>query len=88
MPKLRKTPQQLREIELKTAIDHGMHLNGIRNQTELAAVMGWSVAKACRLYRDAYQKMDFGEFCMLARRLKLTGRQLCQAAGVRYDDPE
>lgn len=85
MPKLRKTPQQLREAELKTAIVHGMNLNGIRNQTELAGMMGWSPNKSSRLYREAYQGMKFGEFCELVRRLHLTGKEICNAIGVPYE---
>lgn len=84
MPKLRQTDQQRREVALAGAIARGAAYNGLKHDKDVAGSVGVTPASYCRYKANSFRNADFDLFCRLARRLGLTGEEVCRIVGVPY----
>lgn len=82
MPKLRPTDQQRRERALAGALARGQAYNGLKFDKDVAAAIGVSAPAYCRYKANAFQNADFELFCRLARRIGLTGEEICKIVGI------
>lgn len=84
----RETEQQKREKALLAAVARGKIQESVRRDIDLAAMLGMPQSSFSQHKRKGFQNMDFGKFCIMARKLRLTGREICAAVGVPYEDPK
>lgn len=82
----RTTAQQKREKALVGAIGRSAAEKGLHTDAEIAAYLGMLPQSYGRYRRENFQTKGFLTFCFIARRLGLTGREVCAAVGVPYDD--
>lgn len=88
MPKLRQTDQQRRELALAGAVARGAVYSGLKRDKDVAAALDISAPAYCRYKANSFRNADFSLFCRLARRLELTGEEVCKIVGVPYERKE
>ncbi len=82
----RATPQQARENALNGAVGRAAGEMGLRTAVQIADYIGMTPPNFREYKRKNYQNMDFDKICRMARKLKLTGREWCAAAGIPYEE--
>lgn len=82
----RVTPQQQRERALMGAIGRCVSEKGLHNDIDVAAYLGMLPQSYGRYRRMKFQTPGFLLFCKVARRLGFTGREVCAAVGVPYEE--
>ena len=85
MPKI-KTAQSRRESALIGAVARGMDETGIRRDCHLAEKLGIAKTTFSRYRSFKFQVMQLRDFSKMARLLGLTGKEVCEAIGVPYED--
>jgi len=86
MPKLRMTEQQRRERVLVGAVARAMAEEDLHTDAQAGQFVGIPESSFWRYRRDKFQKIPFQQFCKMARRLNLTGWEVCAAIGIPYAD--
>lgn len=81
----RETEQQKRERALLAAVARGKVQKGFDRDVDLAIAVGIAESTFCRYKKDGFQKMDLYRFGMMARKLGLSGREICAAVGVPFE---
>lgn len=84
MPKLRATPQELREKAMMAAIGRGRGLNGLWKQKEVAEFVGLTEYGYSRAKKDNFMGLSLKQFSEMARKLAFTDRELCEIVGIPY----
>lgn len=84
MPKLRETEQQKREKALMVAIARSSAELGLSCDKEIAELLDISPQSYGQYKKKNFQTPGFELFCKMARRLKLTGPEVCAVIGVPY----
>lgn len=84
----RTTPQQQREKALVGAIGRSLAEKGLHSDVDVAAYLGMLPQSYGNYRRKNFQTPGFLTFCKIARKLGLTGREVCAAVGVPYEDPK
>lgn len=82
----RLTPQQRREKALAGAVSRAKTEMGFRTDTEIAVFLGMNPSTYSYYRRKNFQNMDIDMFGTIARKIGLTGREICAAMGVQYED--
>lgn len=82
----RVTPQQQRERALMGAISRCVSERELATDAEVAGFLGMEPYTYCRYKRMKFQTNGFLVFCKMARQLGLTGREVCAAVGVPYEE--
>ncbi len=82
----RETEQQKRERALMASIARGKAQKGYARDVDVAMAIGVSEATFCRSKKKGFQNMDVYKFGLMARKLGLTGREVCAALGVTWAD--
>lgn len=82
----RMTPQQQREKALMGAIGRCLSERGLHTDIEAAAYLGMLPQSYGRYRRIKFQTPGFTLFCKMARQLGMTGKEVCAAVGVPYEE--
>ena len=82
----RVTPQQQRERALMGAIGRCLSERELTTDAEAAGFLGMEPYTFGRYRRMKFQTPGFLLFCNIARRLGMTGREVCAAVGVPYEE--
>ena len=82
----RVTPQQQRERALMGAISRCAAERELDTDAEVAGFLGMDTHSYSRYRRMKFQTRGFLLFCKIARQLGLTGREVCAAVGVPYEE--
>ena len=85
MPKI-KTAQMRYESALIGAIARAMNDCGMRHDCELADRIGLSRSTVCKYREKKFQSMRLKDFASMARAIGLTGKEVCAAVGVPYEE--
>lgn len=88
MPKLRPTGQQNRELILMCALARACAEGGLDSDREVADRIGITPRQFAYRKEQKFQGMSICDFGRMARRLHLTGREVCEALGVPYSEEE
>ena len=79
------TPQQKREKAFIVAMAaHAAEL-GLKHDTDVADHLGMTRQYFSRHKNAAFQKMDFEKAASMGRKMGMTGREWCAAAGIPYE---
>ena len=82
----RVTPQQQREKALMGAISRCVSERELETDADVAGFLGMEPYTYGRYRRMKFQTPGFLLFCKMARQLGLTGREVCAAVGVPYEE--
>lgn len=88
MPKLRASEQQLRESALMCAVARACAANELSCDKDVADALGITARRYMYRKGQNFQGMPISEFGRMARRLRLTGREVCAALGVPFVEEE
>lgn len=86
MSKLRLTDQQRRERALKIAIARAAAAEGLERDKDIAKVVGMTDRTYSYYKQKKFQNTNLEQFGRLARSLRLTGREVCAAVGIPYEE--
>lgn len=84
MPKLRQTDQQRRDAYIAGAVARGTAESGLKWDRAVAECLGIGGPAFCKHKANSFQGMQLGMFSKMARRLGLTGEEVCKIIGVPY----
>lgn len=84
MPKLRETEQQKREKALLVAVARSSTELGLSCDKEIAEFLGISAQSYYQYKKKNFQTPGLLLFAKMARRLKMTGQEVCAVVGVPY----
>lgn len=88
MPKLRASDQQNRERALMCALARASIDCGLNCDRDVADRLNISPRMFSYRKEQCFQKVSLSEFGRMARVLHLTGKEVCEALGVPYEEPE
>ena len=86
MPKLRDTPQQQREAAFRSAVAGHAEALELNRNVDVAAFLDIPRQTYEGYKKGSFQKMPFEKAAAMGRKLKMTGREWCAAAGIPYED--
>ena len=86
MPKLRDTPQQQREAAFRSAVAGHAAALEFKHDIEIAELLDMPQQTFSKYKKASFQKMPFEKAAAMGRKLKMTGREWCAAAGIPYED--
>lgn len=84
MPKLRMTDQQKREKALAKATVRAQVDEELPRDQDVAERLGITPGAYAKRKLNPYRAYGFEEAGNMARKLKFTGRELCEICGVPY----
>lgn len=83
MPKLRATPQELREKALMKAIARSEVDLGLKNDTAVAAYLGVERSTYATRKKNNFRRTSFEDVVNMSLRLKFTASEVCAIFGVK-----
>lgn len=83
--KAQETARDKREKALLLAVKRAKLDRHYEYDYEMADFLGLCSQSYSQYKKRAFQNMNFDLFCEMARKLKLTGREVCEAVGVPYE---
>lgn len=86
MPRPRLTEQQRRERALAGAIARAAAEEGLELDKDIAKVIGMTDKTYSYYKKKKFQNANLEQFGRLARNLRLTGREVCAAIGIPYEE--
>lgn len=86
MSKPRLTDQQRRERALKVAIARAAAEEGLELDKDIAKVIGMTDKTYSYYKKKKFQNANLEQFGRLVRNLGLTGREVCAAVGIPYEE--
>ncbi len=84
MGKMRATPSQQRVRALNVAMARAKVDLGLRHDKAVGEWLGLAPSTFWNRQRDPYRMYGWEEAGKLARRMKFTGREVCEILGVPY----
>lgn len=84
MPKLRVSDLRAQELAFVGAVARGAACSGLNTDLAVAAALDISRPAYSRYKANHFQNAKFSLFCRMARRLGLTGEEVCKIVGVPY----
>jgi len=84
MPKLRPTPQQLRERAVMKALARSQVDLDLPFDKDVAGHIGIEPRCYCSRKQKKFQGTSLEDFADMARRLRFTGQEVCEIIGVPY----
>ena len=84
MPKLKSTPQQIREKKTMDAIFRARTEFGLTSDKSAADFLNISPACYCRYKKTSFQNLSLYEFSRIARLLKFSAEEVCTIIGVNF----
>lgn len=88
MPKLRDTPQQKREAAFRSAVAGHAAALELKYASEVAEFLDIPYRTYSGYRQGSFQRMPFEKAAAMARKLKMTGREWCAAAGIPYEEAQ
>ena len=86
MPRLRESEEQKRKKAMLAAVESGKSRAGLKTDYEVAERLGMDRSTFSRHKASGFETMSFGDVGRMARFLKISGGELCKAAGVSGED--
>lgn len=84
MPKLRATPQQLRERAVMKALARSQVDLALPYDKDVASHIGIERRCYCARKQNKFQRTSLEDFANMARRLHFTDREVCEIIGIPY----
>lgn len=88
MPRPRMTEQQRREKALELALARTRTELDLPMDKSLAAYVGMTDKNFSYYKSRRFQNLDLQRFANMARRLRMTGKEVCDILGVPYQQEE
>lgn len=84
MPKLRATPQELREQAVMKALGRCQVELGLACDKDVAELLGVNQPCYGARKRKNFQGTSLEDFAAMARKLRFTAQEVCEIVGVPY----
>ncbi|WP_298069651.1 hypothetical protein [uncultured Mailhella sp.] len=88
MPRLRENEIQKRERILREAVKTHAKEKNLKNGDQISEYIGIGISSFYKYQQNNYQNMNFDLACRMARKLGVTGKEWCAAAGIPYEKEE
>lgn len=88
MPRTHETEMQKRERVLREAIKKHAKEKHFKNCDQISEYIGIGLSSFYKYQQKNYQNMNFDLACRMARKLGVTGKEWCAAAGIPYEEKE
>lgn len=85
MPKLRATPQELREKALLKAIARSKVDLGLKSDTAVAAYLGLERSTYAARKKNKFRRTSFEDIVYMGHRLNFTATEVCAIFGVKVE---